>query len=114
MASKVVNLDLWYNSFIEQQAFTRVFRIGQDSETFIARFVVNESADGKLLEMQLKKNALIGKAMDDRSALSKLTINEILRLFGEVKLNKDSRRPYIHLDDDEKLDSLFEKRDEKE
>ena len=48
-----------------------------------------------------------------RSVMSKLTINEILRLFGEVSFDKDSR-PFIRLDDDEKLDSLFEKRDEKE
>ena len=87
-----------------------MFRINQQSETFIARFVVNGSVDEKLLEMQLKKNALIGKAMDDRSALSKLTINEILRLFGELTFDKG--QPFIHLDDDEKLDSLFEKRDE--
>ena len=111
MASKVVCIDLWFNSCIEQQAFCRVFRIGQESETFITRFVVNKSADGKLVDMQLKKNALIGQAMDDKSVMSKLTINEILRLFGEVKFDKD-RRPFIHLDDDEKLDSLFEKRDE--
>ena len=113
MASKVLCIDLWFNSCVEQQAFCRVFRIGQDSETFITRFVVNRSADCKLMEMQLKKNALIGQAMDDRSVLGKLTVNEILRLFGEVSFDKDSR-PFIHLDDDEKLDSLFEKRDEKE
>ena len=104
---------MWFNSCIEQQAFCRVFRIGQESETFITRFVVNGSADSKLVEMQLKKNALIGQAMDDRSALSKLTIHEILRLFGELAFDKNNV-PFIHLDDDEKLDSLFEKRDEKE
>ena len=65
------------------------------------------------MEMQLKKDALIGQAMDDRSVLSKLTINEILRLFGEITFDRNSR-PFIHLADDEKLDSLFEKRDEKE
>ena len=113
MASKVVCIDLWFNSCIEQQAFCRIFRIGQESETFITRFVVNGSADGKLMDMQLKKNALIGQAMDDKSIMSKLTIPEILRLFGEITFD-EARRPFIHLDDDEKLDSLFEKRDEKE
>ena len=38
------SIDLWFNSCIEQQAFCRVFRISQDSETFITRFVVNGSA----------------------------------------------------------------------
>ena len=111
MASKVVCIDLWFNSCMEQQAFCRVFRIGQGSETFITRFVVNKSADNKLMEMQLKKNVLIGQAMDDKSVMSKLTVNDILRLFGEVKHDKN-RRPFIHLDEDEKLDTLFENHSE--
>ena len=110
MASKVVCIDLWYNSCMEQQAFCRVFRIGQTSETFITRFVVINAADGKLMDMQLKKNALIGQAMDDKSVLSNLTTDEILRLFGKVKFDKN-KRPFILLDDDEKLDSLFHGKD---
>ena len=110
MASKVVCIDLWFNSCMEQQAFCRVYRIGQESETFITRFVVNNAADGKLMDMQLKKSALIGQAMDDKSVLSKLTTDEVLRLFGEVKFDKN-KRPFIHLDDDEKLDSLFHGKD---
>ena len=109
MASKVICIDLWYNSCIEQQAFCRVYRIGQEAETFITRFIVSSSADGNLMDMQLRKNALIGRAMEDKSVMSKLTIQDILRLFGEVKLDKN-RKPFVHLEDDEKLDSLFEKK----
>ena len=111
MASRVICIDLWFNSCVEQQAFCRVFRIGQDSETFITRFVVEKSADGKLMDMQLRKDALISQAMDDRSVMSKLSASDVLRLFGQVKLDKN-QRPFIHLDDDEKLDSLFEKKDQ--
>ena len=39
-ASRVIYIDLWWNSSVEQQAFCRVFRIGQVSETYITRFVV--------------------------------------------------------------------------
>ena len=109
MASRVICIDLWFNDCVEQQAFCRVFRIGQNSETFITRFVVEKSADAKLMDMQLRKSALISQAMDDRSVMSKLSTEDILRLFGEIKLDKD-RRPFVHLDDDEKLDSLFEKK----
>lgn len=112
MASKVICIDLWFNNCVEQQAFCRVFRMGQISETFITRFIVNSSADGKLQDMQLRKSALISQAMDDRSVMSKLTTEDILRLFGEVRLDKN-KRPFVHLEDDEKLDSLFEKRGEK-
>ena len=89
-------------------AFCRVFRIGQTSETFITRFIVNKSADEKLVEMQMKKNALISQAMDDKSIMSKLTVEDILRLFGEVKLDRNDK-PFIDLEDDEKIDRLFEK-----
>ena len=109
MASKVICIDLWYNSCVEQQAFCRVFRIGQKSETFITRFTVSRSVDGYLMDMQLRKNALIVKAMEDKSVMSKLTVSDILRLFGEVRLDKN-RRPFVYLEDDEKLDSLFEKK----
>ena len=111
MASRVICIDLWFNDCVEQQAFCRVFRIGQDLETYITRFVVEKSADAKLMDMQLRKSALISQAMDDRSVMSKLSTEDILRLFGEIKLDKD-RRPFVHLDDDEKLDSLFEKKDQ--
>ena len=111
MASKVICIDLWYNSCVEQQAFCRVFRIGQNSETIITRFTVSRSADDRLMDIQLRKNALIHRAMEDKSVMSKLTISDILRLFGEVKLDKD-KRPFVQLEDDEKLDSLFEKKGE--
>ena len=62
--------------------------------------------------MQLKKNAIIGRAMDDRSVMSKLTVNDILRLFGEVRLDRN-KKPFVAMDDDEKLDRIFEKRDKK-
>lgn len=106
MASRVICIDLWFNDCVEQQAFCRVFRIGQEFETFITRFVVDNSADGRLMDMQLRKKALISRAIDDKSVMAKLTTNDILRLFGEVKLDKD-KRPFVHLDEDEKLDSLF-------
>ena len=108
MASRVISIDLWFNNCVEQQAFCRVFRIGQNSETFIARFVVSDSADRRLTDMQLRKSALISQAMDDRSIMSKLTTNDVLRLFGEIKFDKN-QRPFIHLEDDERVDSLFEK-----
>ena len=109
MASRVICIDLWFNDCVEQQAFCRVFRIGQNFETFITRFVVDNSADGRLMDMQLRKKALISRAMDDKSVMAKLTTDDILRLFGEVKFDKD-KRPFVHLDEDEKLDSLFERK----
>lgn len=97
-----------HGNVLTTSAFCRVFRIGQTSETFITRFIANKTVDEKLVEMQMKKNALISRAMDDKSIMSKLTVEDILRLFGEVKLDRNNK-PFVDLDDDEKIDRLFEK-----
>lgn len=94
------------------QAFCRVYRIGQTSETFFARFVVNMSADSKLDDMQKKKEAVIGQAMDYKSVMAALTVEEIMRLFGKVRMDKN-KKPFIHLEDDEKLDRIFKKHGKK-
>jgi SNF2 family DNA or RNA helicase len=40
MASRVICIEPWWNSAVEQQAFCRVFRIGQQKETRMSRFVI--------------------------------------------------------------------------
>lgn len=47
MASRVIIIDSWWNSAVEMQAFCRVFRIGQQKETRMARFVIKNSIDGE-------------------------------------------------------------------
>ncbi len=40
MISRVICVDLWWNSSVKQQVFCRVFRINQFFEIFITRHVV--------------------------------------------------------------------------
>ena len=107
MASKVICVDLWFNSCIEQQAFCRVFRIGQEHQTFITRLVVNDTVDERLDQMQKYKEKIVGAAIDDRSVLSNLSVQEVMRLFGEVHIDKKTKRPLITLDEDEALDAIL-------
>ncbi|KAL8706272.1 MAG: hypothetical protein Q9201_000648 [Fulgogasparrea decipioides] len=104
MASKVICVDLWWNSSVEQQgAFCRVFRIGQESETFITRFVVQNTVDEKLLQMQAAKEEAIRKAIDDNKMLEALSVQELMGLFGDVQLD-ENERPFIVVDDDGEFD----------
>lgn len=64
MASKVIMLDPWWNSASEQQAFCRVFRIGQTEETFMSRICVKNTVDEKLINMQKRKDADIKAVME--------------------------------------------------
>ena len=81
-------------------AFCRVFRIGQNSETFVTRFVVKDTVDEKLQAMQMVKAKRIGAAIDDLKMLGKLSLEQLLRLFGPV-VHDDNRRPFILVVDDE-------------
>ena len=65
-------------------AFCRVFRIGQNSETFVTRFVIEDSVDEKIEKLQDAKAKKIAAVMDDPKMLGKLTLDELLRLFGPV------------------------------
>lgn len=54
-ANRCISLDLWWNHAVEQQAFGRIFRIGQKKETHMTRIVVRNSVDMRMLNMQLSK-----------------------------------------------------------
>ncbi|MCJ1386978.1 hypothetical protein MMC17_010107 [Xylographa soralifera] len=88
MASKVFNVDLWWNSAVEQQAFCRIFRIGQKLETNFQRVVVRDTIDEKLLAMQKRKDQIIKRALgDDGKNSRRFSVAELLNLFGEVDLD---------------------------
>ncbi|KAL8865939.1 MAG: hypothetical protein Q9174_006598 [Haloplaca sp. 1 TL-2023] len=126
MASKVICVDLWWNSSVEQQgslsispstenprkgasantreAFCRVFRIGQESETFISRFVVRNTVDERIQAMQERKQKAIGQAIDDDTMLREMTLQELMGLFGEVQLD-ENEKPFILVDDEGEYDN---------
>ncbi|KAJ4379678.1 hypothetical protein N0V86_004860 [Didymella sp. IMI 355093] len=92
MASKVIIIDPWWNQASEQQAFCRVFRIGQTDETFMTRMCVRETVDERLIEMQKNKQKEIDDVMDDRGKRTKnLDIADLMRLFGNIEEDGEGR-----------------------
>ncbi|OCL08694.1 hypothetical protein AOQ84DRAFT_35896 [Glonium stellatum] len=99
MASRVIIIDPWWNHAVEQQAFCRVFRYGQQQKTYMTRFCVKNTVDEKLIQMQEKKQAEIDDVMeDDGTRLKKLTLKELMRLFGPIREEEDGT-PFILVDD---------------
>ncbi len=51
----MINVDPWWNLAVEEQAFSRVYRIGQEKETYFARILVEDSIDTRIQTMQNEK-----------------------------------------------------------
>ena len=104
--------DPWWNSPVEKQAFCRVYRIGQTQETFVTRIVVKETVDDKLLQMQQHKETVINDAIDDGKRTGKLSVKDLMRLFGtlsddtededgpEFIIVEDESESAMHLDEE--------------
>lgn len=105
-ANRVISIDLWWNRMwlsqcspifnyanmnradsIEQQAFGRVFRIGQHKETYVSRLVIRNSIDCRLLSMQADKVSTIDRALQDTdgSIVEPLSIADLASLFGHLR-----------------------------
>lgn len=80
-------------------AFCRVFRIGQTAETYLSRFVIKDTIDERLLNMQKRKDKIIEATIDDRTVLSKFSLEDMMKLFGDVVLDENAK-PFIFTDDD--------------
>ncbi|KAI6833508.1 hypothetical protein KC364_g2504 [Hortaea werneckii] len=98
MASKVICLDPWWNNAVEQQAFCRVFRIGQTKETEMIRFVVSNTIDSAMMEMKERKTEEIDQVMEEARKKDLPDVSELLRLFGEVG-EDDEGHAFIFVDD---------------
>jgi SNF2 family DNA or RNA helicase len=107
-ANRCITIDPWWNrklsSFligfsdwltphidsVEQQAYGRVYRIGQVKETHVARFVVKNTVDMRILDMQKEKMSEIDGAMlSAGKPLPPLTIEEMASLFGDLVKDED-------------------------
>ncbi|KAH7409282.1 hypothetical protein BKA64DRAFT_720586 [Cadophora sp. MPI-SDFR-AT-0126] len=65
-ANRVLITDIWWNVCIDNQAFGRVFRIGQEKESQYVKVVRKETVDERtILALQRKKEAAINNVMQD-------------------------------------------------
>ena len=99
MASKIIILDLWFNSSVEAQAYCRAFRIGQEKKVEVIRFVIKDSIDEDLIRMQERKDIEISAAMGPDTQRKRATIAELLSLFGEVR--EEGNNEFILVEDEE-------------
>ncbi|RKP04770.1 P-loop containing nucleoside triphosphate hydrolase protein, partial [Thamnocephalis sphaerospora] len=82
-ASQVFLLDPWWNWSVEEQAIDRVHRIGQTRPVQVTRFVVRDTVEERMLEIQQRKIALCGGSLAvlDGDARKQQRIEELKLLF---------------------------------
>ncbi|KAL1837305.1 hypothetical protein VTJ49DRAFT_4048 [Mycothermus thermophilus] len=86
-ANRVILFDLWWNKAMEEQAFGRVYRMGQAKETYLVRIVVRNTVDKRLADMQDRKVKMIGQTIRDHDS-AKFTKEDYVALLGRPKRNE--------------------------
>ena len=85
-ANRCISLDLWWNHAVEQQAFGRIFRLGQAKETHMTRIAVRNTIDMRFISVQIYKMRNCDKAMKQGGRLG---LAELMKLFGFLKTDED-------------------------
>ena len=98
-ASKVLILDLYWNSSVERQAFCRCFRIGQSKKVEIIRYVVRDTIDEDLVTMQERKNTEIDSVMGEEARKNCASLDQLLELFGPIK-DDENGSGFIYVEDE--------------
>jgi len=83
-ADRVYLMDPWWNPAMEQQAYQRAHRLGQDRNVEVVRFVADQTIEEKILLLQEKKQFTFDSTVAGcNQSLLKLTGDDIQSLFRE-------------------------------
>ncbi|XP_063161697.1 transcription termination factor 2 [Candoia aspera] len=76
-------LDMHWNPTLEDQACDRIYRVGQQKDVKIHRFVCEGTVEEKISELQTKKKELAQKVLSGKGdSFTKLTLADLRVLFG--------------------------------
>jgi SNF2 family DNA or RNA helicase len=80
-ADTVVHFDPWWNPATEAQATDRAHRIGQTRTVSVYRFIMADSVEEKVLELQQNKSTLLQDLLDESAAATaKVSLADIRKL----------------------------------
>lgn len=95
MANKCILVEPWWNDAVQQQAFCRLFRIGQERKVEIVKIVVEDTIDVYMMDLQQEKIKNIEEAIGDEVLAGRNTTEELMKIFGEVE-HVEGGRIVIH------------------
>ena len=101
MASKCCVVDPWWNESVEDQAWSRIFRIGQGKDVEVKRFMVKDSIDTQLMmKMQERKTKEISRVIGDGRPDKNMTVQDLMKLFGPVQYDPATGAPQVSEQED--------------
>lgn len=81
-ADTVIHFDPWWNPAVEDQATDRAYRIGQKKKVQVIKYVMKDSIEEKIYELQKRKKQLSDQLiLAGESFVTQLTMEEIKELF---------------------------------
>lgn len=82
-ATNVIHYDLWWNPAVEDQATDRTYRIGQDKNVMVHRFITLGTFEEKIDEMIRNKKDLANVAVfEGEKIITELSDEEIYKIFS--------------------------------
>ncbi|KAG5643141.1 hypothetical protein DXG03_001531 [Asterophora parasitica] len=84
-ANHVYMMDCWWNSAIENQAIDRVHRIGQEKTVYVTHFIVANTIEGRILQIQKRKTAIVKEAFrgTQNAGADSESIENLKIMFGD-------------------------------
>ena len=82
-ATNVIHYDLWWNPAVEAQATDRAYRIGQQRNVMVHRFITKDTFEERINDMiQQKKHLADMTVASGESWIGKLSNKELREIFG--------------------------------
>ena len=82
-ASNVIHYDLWWNPAVEAQATDRAYRIGQNKNVLVTRYITKGTFEERIDEMISEKKMLADLTVESgESWISKMSNAELKKLFS--------------------------------
>jgi len=83
-ANRWISLDLAWSFAVEEQAFARVHRIGQDKEVFVNRLTISNSVEQRIGALQEHKQEIADASLGEGTGakIGRLSVAQLAGLFG--------------------------------
>ncbi|KAI7850256.1 SNF2 family N-terminal domain-containing protein [Circinella umbellata] len=89
-ADRVIMMDPWWNYAVEAQAIDRVHRLGQENPVIVTRFIMRDTVEERILEIQDKKHDLVNQLYKSKEDSKAQKMNDLQILFSTRSKNNSS------------------------